>query len=386
MKEVAIIGGGAAGCFAAAELSRLSPGRKITVYEAGPALMAKLSITGGGRCNFTNTFENVRSLKEVYTRGYNLMKGLLYGFGPEDIREWMRREGLSSVVEDEDKVFPECQSAAEVVRALRRAMQRGGVRVECGRRIDDVRDVAEPVKIVATGGGALKLLEPLGLEVEKPVPSLFTFKITNPSLTALSGTVLGCATLSIPGTSFRAGGALLITDWGLSGPAALALSSRAARYLAGNEYRAPLSINWLGLNQQEALELCRGFCSSRAMVLNERPRELTSRLWGHICAQAGLRDDIRWAEIGSRGLNLLAEKLSNDVYTINGRARFKEEFVTAGGVSLAEVDQRTLESKKYPGLYFAGEVLDVDAVTGGFNLQAAWSTAEAVARAIASKE
>ena len=231
------------------------------------------------------------------------------------------------------------------------------------------------------------MLAPLGLETIAPVPSLFTFNIGDESLKSLMGAVVNDALVGLAGTSFKARGALLLTDWGVSGPAILKLSSYAARDLADKGYRGTLNISWLGTAREtECMELLQEMASEspRKQVVSTCPAALTGRLWRHIAARAGLREDLRWAETGSRGMARLASILACDAYTITGRCRFKDEFVTCGGVSLSEVSLNTLESKKHPGLHFAGEVLDVDAITGGFNLQAAWSMAYTVADAISS--
>jgi predicted Rossmann fold flavoprotein len=243
--------------------------------------------------------------------------------------------------------------------------------------------------VVMTTGGApkgLPMLDGLDLEWVPTVPSLFTFTIRDEGLRSLMGLVVD-ASVSIPGTAFKADGPLLITDWGLSGPAVLKLSSYAARHLHEAGYQAPLSDNWLGLNEAETREILQETAAGnpRKQVSNTPVAGLQARLWNHLIAKAGLRADIRWAELGSKGLNRLVSTLTQDTYAIAGKTKFREEFVTCGGVALGNLDPATLESKRHPGLYFAGEVLDIDAITGGFNLQAAWTTGAAVARSIAAK-
>ncbi|MCQ2177743.1 MAG: aminoacetone oxidase family FAD-binding enzyme [Bacteroidales bacterium] len=387
MLRIGIIGAGAAGCFCAAELSRRLPRAQITVYEAGTRPLAKVSITGGGRCNFTNSFAFVGDLKEVYPRGDRLMKRALRNFSQEDCREWFLREGVESVVQDDQCVFPMSQDAMQIVRALERAMRKGNVRVLCNRRIGNISELDEDIKVVTTGGGALKLLDGSGIGTTACVPSLFTFKIPVPELTSLMGTTVPEVQLSIPGTGFRSTGILLVTDWGISGPASLRLSSYAARFLAENQYCTSVCINWLSESEQQAREELERLAAEnpKKLVSGARPAQLSERCWKHILGRASLREGLRWAEMGSKGLNKLCNSLTTDIYPVRGRAKFKEEFVTCGGVSLDEINLNTLESKKEPGLFFAGEVLDLDAVTGGFNLQAAWSTGYTVAKSIAEK-
>ena len=241
--------------------------------------------------------------------------------------------------------------------------------------------------VVVTTGGApkgLPMLDWLNLEWVPTVPSLFTFTIKDEGLRALMGLVVE-ASVAIPGTSLKADGPLLITDWGLSGPAVLRLSSYAARYLHDAGYKAPLSVHWLNRNEAETRAILQETADAnpRKQVSNTPPEGLQARLWNHLITRAGLRPDIRWAELGSKGFNKLVNVLTQDAYAIEGKTKFREEFVTCGGVALTAVDPATLESKTHPGLYFAGEVLDIDAVTGGFNLQAAWTTGAVVARSIA---
>ncbi len=248
------------------------------------------------------------------------------------------------------------------------------------------------IVIVTTGGSpklsGLGMLDRLNLEIVPPVPSLFTFNIPGSPIRELMGTVVENASASLVGTKFKANGPLLITHWGMSGPAILKLSSYAARYLADNEYSATLSVNWLGdAGEQDARAGIMSILKDnpQRLVLNTHPSELPSRLWAYLVSKCGVREDSRWAELGSKGMNRLVNTLINDGYQIRGKSRFKEEFVTCGGVALSNINLSTLESKTHPGLYFAGEVLDVDAITGGFNLQAAWSMGYTVALSVATR-
>ena len=394
--RIAIIGAGAAGCFCAAELRRRLPDASISVYEAGAKPLAKVAITGGGRCNLTNSFEGIRSLSEVYPRGVRLMKRLLHHFSQEDAWRWFESAGVPLVLQDDHCVFPRSQDAMDIVRALLRRMDGVDLRLRTpvrsilpdseGHLLVD----GEPYEaVVVTTGGApkgLPMLDALDLEWVPAVPSLFTFTIRDEGLRALMGLVVD-ASVSIPGTSFKADGPLLITDWGLSGPAVLRLSSYAARHLSESGYKAPLSVGWLPSSETDTRALLLEIAASnpRKQVTSTPPAGLQSRLWNFLVERAGLRSDLRWAEMGSKGLNRLVSTLTRDTYEIAGKTKFREEFVTCGGVALSNVDPSTLECKKHPGLYFAGEVLDIDAVTGGFNLQAAWTTGFTVARSIASK-
>jgi flavoprotein, HI0933 family len=391
MRKVAVIGAGAAGCFCAAELRRLRPEFRVDVYEAGPRPLAKVAVTGGGRCNLTNSFEGIRNLAEAYPRGDRLMKRLLRVFSQEDTWRWFESAGVPLVLQDDHCVFPQSQDAKDIVRALLRRMD--GVDLRLRTPVQSVRpgllvDGEAYDAVVVTTGGApkgLPMLDALQLEWVTTVPSLFTFTVRDDGLRALMGLVVD-ASVSIPGTPFKAEGPLLITDWGLSGPAVLKLSAYAARHLHEVGYKAPLSINWLQLNEADARSLLLETAGDnpRKQVSSTPPAGLQARLWSHLIDKAGLRPDIRWAEVGSKGLNKLVGILTRDGREIAGKTKFREEFVTCGGVSLGNIDPSTLESKRHPGLYFAGEVLDIDAITGGFNLQAAWTTGAVVARAIAA--
>lgn len=388
IRRVGIIGGGAAGCFCAIEIKRRCPSMEVTVYEAGLHPMAKLAVTGGGRCNFTNTFEGISKLEEAYPRGANLMKRALKVFSNEDVVRWFAKEGIASITQDDGCIFPKSQDAMQIVRTLEKLMRSSGVKLVCGRRIGNIGELSEDIVVVTAGGtssATLKSMLPEDVAVTDTVPSLFTFKVDDAPLRTLMGTVAPSASVSLAGTKFKANGALLITDWGTSGPATLKLSSYAAAYLAEHNYEAGLLVNWTGESESELRSWAAGTASAcrQKMIFNTPPDGISSRLWKHLLMRSGLRENMRWSEIGSKGLNKLINNLISDQYRILGRARFKEEFVTCGGVDLSGIDLNSLESRNHPGLYFAGEVLDIDAITGGFNLQAAWSTAFCVAKAIA---
>ena len=402
-RDIAIIGAGAAGCFCAVQLSRLRPDLRITVYEAGPRPLAKVAVTGGGRCNLTNSFAAITDLSQAYPRGHRLMKRLFHIFNHEDTWRWFEAEGVPLVLQDDQCVFPQSQDAMQIVRVLLERMREGGVLLRTGQRLtrlqprndrweltfnEDETLTADAV-VITTGGSpkpsGLAFLGPLGLGIVPPCPSLFTFKVPQ-SPKSLMGTVVEEAAVSLAGTKYKAVGPLLITDWGMSGPAVLKLSSYAARHLAENGYRATLLVNWLGeTNDEQARALIRSLAAGnpQKQVSSLHPDALTGRLWNFLLDRAGLRPDLRYAELGSKGLNRLAALLTGDPYEIAGKAAFKEEFVTCGGVSLSEINPNTLEAKRFPGLYLAGEVLDIDAVTGGFNLQAAWTGGAVIARSLA---
>lgn len=407
--RIAVIGGGAAGCFCAIALKRQRPDADVTLFESGPRLLAKVAVTGGGRCNLTNSFRDVAlggqepgkmRLEEVYPRGAQLIRRAFRVLSPADTQRWWEAEGVRLTTQEDQCVFPVSQDAMQIVRMLERGLREAGVRVRLRAPVERIEALAEGGfrveipgqagndfdKVVVTVGGCsqqkLQRLLPEGVEVTPCVPSLFTFKIPDAGLRALMGTVVEQAALSLAGTNFRARGTLLLTDWGVSGPATLRLSSYAARHLAECGYTGTLLVNWLDAPEAQAREWIAATAAAnpRKMAAGTPPDGITARLWQHLLRRAGQREDLRWAELGSKGAARLAATLTSDAYPLAGRARFKEEFVTCGGVDLRGIDIGTLESRRYPGLFFAGEALDVDAVTGGFNLQAAWSTAAVAAR------
>lgn len=389
-RRIAIIGAGAAGCFCAVNIKKIMPEAEVTVYESGRKPLTKVAITGGGRCNLTNSFEHVRSVKEAYPRGEKLMKRALKVFSNNDVMEWFEREGVALTVQADGCVFPLSQDAMEIVCTLTRLMNSYGVRLLCDRRISQITplsdggydiDGAQYEKVVVTTGGAptlsrLSFLDAFQLEKMESVPSLFTFNIDNKALHSLMGTVVENVTARLTGTKLSASGPLLITHWGLSGPAILKLSSYGARVLKEREYRMEVAINWFGKEREtEVAERLHILVSenSKKQLSSVYPEELVQRLWIFLLERAGLSPQKRWQELGAKQLNRLAALLTNDTYAISGKGAYKEEFVTCGGIALSNINPSTMECKAYPGLFFAGEVLDVDAITGGYNLQAAWT-------------
>ena len=390
MPKVAIIGAGAAGCFCAAELRRQAPELSVTLFEAASKPLAKVAITGGGRCNLTNSFEGIRSLSEAYPRGERIMKRALQAFSQADTVEWFRSRGVPLVLQPDHCWFPRSQDAMDIVRCLLRSLE--GAEIRLKTPVTSVTSWSAHLSVngeafdyvVVTTGGAVKglpFLEGLGLELVPPVPSLFTFTVPDTALRSLMGLVVE-ASIGLTGTSFKAEGPLLITDWGLSGPATLKLSSYAARHLAQNGYKGTVSINWLNTQEDKVRERLQETASQNPQKQISTTHLLQARLWSHLLGKAGLRPDIRWAELGSKGFNRLVAVLTADNYPVSGKSKFREEFVTAGGVALSNINPNTLECKQHPGLFFAGEVLDIDAITGGFNLQAAWSTGLVCAQSI----
>lgn len=419
-KTVSIIGGGAAGCFCAVQLKRQCPDLRVVVYERSTRLMAKLAVTGGGRCNLTNSFAHFvdergrySDLQLAYPRGDKLLRRLFGVFSHTDTMRWFEQQGVRLVTQEDECVFPASQDAMQIVNLLGRMMQQGGVEVHCGHRLTDVKrcagsgyqlffegkdeSVPTDLVVVTTGGGEASFLKSLSVEIVPPLPSLFTFNLAvasesfhtpesdSPMCQRLMGTVVEDVAVSLAGTKHRAHGALLWTHWGVSGPAILRLSSYAARTLADRNYVGELMVNWCGgLHEDEVRSNLQRMMKEHGQraVANEYPSFLTQKHWMLMLQQCGIPLTQRWNALNATHLRRLVAILTAQPLRIAGRCKYKEEFVTCGGVSLSCVNPRTLEHREYAGLYFAGEALDVDAVTGGFNLQAAWTTAYCVAQAV----
>ena len=387
--KTAVVGGGAAGFFLAVNLKEMMPDMEVTIFERSQHVLTKVEISGGGRCNCTNSFEEVTDLSQVYPRGHRLLKRLFNNFDYRDAYAWFERHGVPLVTQNDQCVFPEAQDSHAIINCFLSLARRYHIEICKGSKVQSLDDVKGYDYVVVTTGGSpkgegLRWLKALGHEIEQPVPSLFTFSVADKRLQALMGVVTDVETM-IPGTKLRAAGPLLITHWGLSGPAVLKLSSHAARYLAEQNYQTPLAVRWLSLSDQEISTLLYEQVATqpKKQLTTYNPFGLQQRLWAYLVEKAlEVRAQIRWAELNKKDVNRLVNVLLNDIYQIAGRAPFKDEFVTCGGISLKAINTSTLESKHVPHLYFAGEVLDIDGVTGGFNFQAAWTTAYTVATSI----
>ncbi|MCR4957043.1 MAG: aminoacetone oxidase family FAD-binding enzyme [Prevotella sp.] len=388
--RTAIIGGGAAGFFLAINLKEMMPAMDVVIIESAQKVLRKVAVSGGGRCNVTNTFEGIRDLKEVYPRGHRLLGRLFRTFSPQDTWQWLEHRGVRLTAQPDHCVFPMSQDAHTIINLFLAEARRLGVTVKTGCRITTLDETADYDNVCVTTGGQphAENLHWLGQDIVEPVPSLFTLSIADPSLNALTGTVIPCATAFIPGTKLRADGPLLLTHWGMSGPAILRLSSYAARHLAECGYQSPLMVNWASVTEAEATQAIGGLAKQCAqkMLTTVAPLQLPQRLWVYLCEKAlGQRAHAPWGSMNAKEQRRLVNVLVAYEYRTSGRAPHRDEFVTCGGVSLSAVNANTLESRTRPGLYFAGEVLDIDGVTGGFNFQAAWTTAFTVASAIATK-
>lgn len=402
--DLAILGGGAAGFFAAIAAAEADPGARVAIFERGRAVLEKVRVSGGGRCNVTHACFDARELTRHYPRGSRELLSPFLRFGPADTVEWFERRGVRLKTEADGRMFPVSDDSATIVECLVAAARRAGVAVRLGARVEGLGRVGErwqlrlggqpdqPIfdkVLVATGNSTAMWdeLARLGHRIVPPVPSLFTFNTKDTRLRDLSGVSVPDAALQIAGTRLSARGPLLVTHWGLSGPAVLRLSAWGARDLHTLHYDFLLKISWVGdFSDREMLEkltrLKTGF--SKKQLASNAPFGLPLRLWQNLVGAAKIPATLRWAELDKPGLQKLAAELAAGQFAIRGKSTFKEEFVTAGGVDLREVDFKTFESKLFPGLFFAGEALDIDAITGGFNFQAAWTggwiAGEAMAR------
>ena len=386
MMKTAVVGGGAAGFFLAINLKEMCPQMDVTILEASKRVLAKVEISGGGRCNCTNSFEDVVDLQSVYPRGHRLLKRLFKVFDYRDAYQWFEHRGVKLTTQEDHCVFPQSQDSHTIINLFLNEAHRLDITIKTCCKVNSLDDLSDYDFIAITTGGMKNssLFTLHSSLIIPPVPSLFTFNINDAQLRNLMGTVVD-ATAMIPSTKMRASGPLLITHWGMSGPCILRLSSYAARLLSEQQYQMPLSVNWTSLKENEVQEELLAFCRQHAQkqLTTMRPFDLPQRLWSYLTEKAlAGRAHAPWGSLNQKELNRLTNMLINDTYQIAGRAPFKDEFVTCGGIDLSAVNPSTLESREHPHLYFAGEVLDIDGVTGGFNFQAAWTTAYTVATAI----
>jgi predicted Rossmann fold flavoprotein len=383
MYDLIVVGGGAAGFFAALRAKAVNPAAKVALLEKSAVLLSKVRISGGGRCNVTNSCFEPSVLIQNYPRGCQELRGPFHSFQPQDTIRWFESRGVQLKVEPDGRMFPVTDSSATIIDCLLAEAKKRGVEIFLKQRIEAVEKIDQGFAvgpytcrklILATGSSpeGHRFASHLGHTIQKPVPSLFTFNVPTSPLKELSGIAVEEVELQIVGTSLVQKGPLLITHFGFSGPAALKLSAWGARILYEKEYRAQLKINWLPQYKESAifetlLQLKK--TAPQKTLLSENIFKLPKNLW-----KALLQEEKRLNDISQKDLQAFAHKLHADLYAIDGKTTNKEEFVTCGGVTLKEVQFKTMESKLCPDLFFAGEVLDIDGVTGGFNFQAAWTT------------
>lgn len=389
-RKIIVVGGGAAGFFAAITCAETMPGADVTILEQGPSFLAKVRISGGGRCNATHACSNVREFVSNYPRGGQELIGPLERFGPAETIAWFNKRGVRFYTQPDGCLFPVTDSSQTIVDCLINAAKAAGVKLRVNSGVERIENgfnltlsngetLSCDRLLLATGGcrtaEAGQLAVSLGHTLEPPVPSLFTFHLDVPWLRELTGIVVESVEVTAEGVRER--GTLLFTHTGLSGPVILRLSAWGARALHDCGYQFPLRLNWLpDLAAEEiAHELqWRRSQQPARLVVNTPIAPLPARLWEALVLAAGIGRETRWAAISRAALHRLSQQLTRTELKVTGKSLHKEEFVTCGGVRLREVNSRTMESRHCPGLYFAGELIDIDGLTGGFNFQAAWTT------------
>lgn len=392
--KIAIIGGGAAGFFAAIAAKQHWPDASVCLLEKSNKFLSKVKISGGGRCNVTHDSPDINELSKAYPRGSTQLRKAFHQFAATDTIQWFESRGIPLKIYPDGCIFPLANDSQVIIDCFLNTCRQLGVKLHTQQHISNIVVNSENVSIqnneeiqtydqviICAGGhpkrSSLLWLESIGLEIIEPLPSLFTFNMPKNPICELMGTVVPNATVKIEGTKLSGQGPLLITHWGMSGPAILLLSAWGARLLAEKNYHFHVLVNWLDQKKEEPLRqelLDTSVQHSAKKLSNWNPTPLTNRLWNHLLERAEISAELRWAEIGKKGINKLINTLINDRFEVQGKTTFKEEFVTAGGVALSEIDFQTMKSKKFPRLSFAGEVLDIDGITGGFNFQAAWTT------------
>lgn len=402
--NIVVVGGGAAGFFAAITAAQANPSATVRLLEKSRQLLSKVRISGGGRCNVTHSCFEPAALVQNYPRGLKALRGPFTRFQPRDTINWFESRGVNLKTEADGRMFPTTDSSQTIIDCLVREAKEANVSIETEMTISEIQkrgsgftlQIADKPTIqcdrvlLATGStrSTFRWLEALGHTIVPPVPSLFTFNIATAGLKELAGISVKKATLKIANTLLEQTGPLLITHWGFSGPAALKLSAWGARILHDTGYKAELVINWIPDiavdSARNALEQLRS-SHPRKQLSSITLFDLPSNLWKALMARADINETARFADLSNKEILSFVELLRSDRYEINGQTTYKEEFVTCGGVLLDEVQFKTMESKKVPGLFFAGEILDIDGVTGGFNFQNAWTTGWIAGQAIAQE-
>jgi predicted Rossmann fold flavoprotein len=397
-----VVGGGAAGFFCAVNAARLHPGLQVSIFEKSNHLLSKVKISGGGRCNVTHACSSIVDMSRNYPRGGQFLKKAFHHFFVQDTIEWFASRFVSLKTESDGRMFPVTDDSSTVVDCLLKEAEDHGVEIFMGRAVTGIEkrggrwlvqtgaETHETDWICIAAGGFPKIsqfdwISSTGHQISPPIPSLFTFNMPSSPLMKLMGVSITDVKVKISGMDFEQRGPLLITHWGLSGPCVLKLSAWAARELHDCNYHFSVLVNWLPDYHQASIKeelLAHRSLHGKQKIFGKNPFGLPVRLWDQLLCEIGIPEDQRWSELTAKDQNLLSRNLCQSVYEIKGKTTFKEEFVTAGGVRLDEVDVNRMESKLHPGLFFAGEILDLDGVTGGFNFQAAWTTAYIAAKSI----
>jgi len=403
-KHLIVVGGGAAGIFCAVNAARMNPSLKVTVVEKSDKLLSKVKVSGGGRCNVTHACFDIGEMSRQYPRGQNFVKKTFHQFFTTDTIKWFEERGVKLKTESDGRMFPVTDSSQTIIDCLLREANKYGVKIMMRAEVrsmrseggifnielSDFRHLNSDFICIACGGypksSMFNWLKELGHLIEEPAPSLFTFNLPKHPITQLMGVSVEDGRVKITGTKLKQQGPVLITHWGLSGPAILRLSAWGARELKEKNWEFGVSINWLPhFNEQQLREEFKRLRSEMASqkMISKNPLGLPARLWEFLAMQSGIKAGWRWADLPATEQNRFIKNLYAYECEVKGKTTFKEEFVTAGGIRLSEVDANTMMSKKLSGLFFAGEVLDVDGITGGFNFQHAWTSGWVAANTIA---
>jgi predicted Rossmann fold flavoprotein len=406
-KKLIVIGGGAAGFFCAVNAARMNPGLQVTMLEKTGKLLSKVKISGGGRCNVTHALFDIAEMSKCYPRGQNFVKKTFHQFFTTDTIKWFEERGVRLKAEKDGRMFPVTDASQTIIDYLMHEANLYGVEIklnsevrsikyENGRfnlELSDLRLLTSDFVCIACGGypktSMFQWLQQLGHSISDPVPSLFTFNLPKHPITELMGVSVEKARVKVEGTKLMEEGPVLVTHWGLSGPAVLRLSAWGARELKDKNYECKVHINWVpACNEQSLKELFQNFRTSHATkkIINHNFAQLPNRLWQFLLGQSGMKEEMRFADLPAKVENVLIRNLVDYVVEVKGKTTFKEEFVTSGGIKLEEVDANTMMSKKLPNLFFAGEILDVDGITGGFNFQHAWTSGWIAAKSISRVE
>lgn len=411
-KNLAVIGGGAAGFFCACNAARLNPTWEVHLFERSQKVLAKVKISGGGRCNLTHAFTDISSFLENYPRGKNFLKKSFYTFTPQNTLDWFAARNVQTKTEPDGRIFPASNTSQSIIDCLLKEATKYDVKISLQKQLiqlscpgDTTHAGADPEKFVLTfqdgetiqvdyvciacGGfpkaAQFSWLTQTGHSIQEPLPSLFSFNIPQDPVTQLMGISLPNVEARIPVLKVKFSGPLIITHWGLSGPAILKLSAFAARGLAALAYQFDVHIHWLPEMTTDVIReniVCFSQRSDTQLLQQKNPFGFPNRLWLYFLDKAGIERSTRWRNLQTPLQNKLLQILTGTVFTVKGKTTFKDEFVTCGGISLQEIDGHTMESKLHKGLYFAGEIMDVDGITGGFNFQHAWTSAWCAAAAM----
>ena len=398
--DILIVGGGAAGFFSAINIVERNPKLKVAILERGKEVLSKVRVSGGGRCNVTHACFEPNELVKYYPRGEKELRGPFHQFCSGDTIEWFEKHGVELKIEDDGRMFPVSNSSQTIIDCFLTASHKLGITILTGQSVQSIfkKDncwkietqtenyLAEKL-ILATGSNPKiwDMLHTFGHAIVTPVPSLFTFNIKDPRIKELPG-IATQVSVKVIGSKLESTGPLLITHWGMSGPAILKLSAWGARILHDKNYQFAIEVNWLNdIDSEEAETLLKELKQEHAKktVAKKSPLEIQNRLWESLVLASGIGAETKWADLSKIQLHNLASQLTKGVFQVNGKSTFKEEFVTAGGIDLKEINFKTMESKIHPNLYFAGEIVNIDAITGGFNFQNAWTSGFIVANAIA---